>query len=73
MNTEVIIEKQRDEDAIARPRPVRRIVTGENALGKSVFVSDGPAPNHTYVTVRTQLDPLFALELAGHLRRRVGP
>jgi len=31
----------------ARLRPVRRIVTGENAHGKSVFVSDGPAPNHT--------------------------
>src|SRR4051812_16036922 len=26
-------------------QPVRRIVTGENALGRSVFVSDGPAPN----------------------------
>lgn len=26
-------------------RPVRRIVTGENAQGRSIFVSDGPAPN----------------------------
>lgn len=26
-------------------RPVRRIVTGENANGQSYFVSDGPAPN----------------------------
>ncbi|QFZ87694.1 cupin domain-containing protein [Variovorax paradoxus] len=31
----------------ASARPVRRIVTGENAQGKSIFVSDGPAPNHT--------------------------
>lgn len=46
MNTEVTINKQRDI-AFERPRPVRRIVTGENARGKSVVVSDGPAPNHT--------------------------
>jgi mannose-6-phosphate isomerase-like protein (cupin superfamily) len=46
VNTEVIIDKQR-EQATAGPRPVRRIVTGENALGRSVFVSDGPTPNHT--------------------------
>ena len=46
MNTEVIIDKQR-EQATTGPRPVRRIVTGENAFGKSVFVSDGPTPNHT--------------------------
>lgn len=28
-------------------RPVRRIVTGTNAQGKSCFVSDGAAPNRT--------------------------
>lgn len=26
-------------------QPVRRIVTGENAQGKSCFISDGPTPN----------------------------
>ena len=26
---------------------MRRIVTGEDAQGKSIFVSDGPAPNRT--------------------------
>lgn len=46
MNIEAIIEPQGDE-TLARPRPVRRIVTGENAQGKSILVSDGPAPNHT--------------------------
>jgi hypothetical protein len=46
VNTEATIEKQH-EQAPAQPRPVRRIVTGENERGKSVFVSDGPAPNHT--------------------------
>lgn len=46
MNTETIIEDQRDR-APAPLRTVRRIVTGENAQGKSIFVSDGPAPNHT--------------------------
>ena len=25
--------------------PVRRVVTGHNAAGKSIFLSDGPAPN----------------------------
>ena len=46
MNTEAPIEKQR-QMTLTTPRPVRRIVTGENAQGKSIFVSDGPAPNHT--------------------------
>lgn len=46
MNTEATIEKQQAK-APANARPVRRIVTGENAQGKSVFVSDGPAPNYT--------------------------
>jgi hypothetical protein len=46
LNTEATIEEERRK-TIARPRPVRRIVTGENAQGKSVFMSDGPAPNHT--------------------------
>lgn len=46
MNTEATIESQQ-EKAPARLRQVRRIITGENAHGKSVFVSDGPAPNHT--------------------------
>ena len=35
------------ERKAVRPRPVRRIVTGENAAGRSIFVSDGPTPNHT--------------------------
>jgi hypothetical protein len=26
-------------------RPIRRIVTGHNAAGKSIFLTDGPAPN----------------------------
>jgi mannose-6-phosphate isomerase-like protein (cupin superfamily) len=26
------------------PRPIRRVVTGHNAQGKAVFISDGPAP-----------------------------
>lgn len=32
-----------DHDA---PKRTRRIVTGENAEGRSCFVSDGPIPNH---------------------------
>jgi hypothetical protein len=43
---EVATEDGRQK-ARARVRPVRRIVTGENTDGKSIFVSDGPAPNHT--------------------------
>lgn len=46
MTTETFIENQ-PEKASVYLRPVRRIVTGENALGKSVFVSDAPTPNHT--------------------------
>lgn len=46
MNTEATIQEQRGKTPV-RPRSVRRIVTGENEHGKSVFVSDGPAPNHT--------------------------
>lgn len=46
MNIEVAIEEE-SQKTFAHPRPVRRIVTGENAQGKSIFVSDGPAPNHT--------------------------
>jgi len=26
------------------PRPIRRVVTGHNANGRAVFISDGPAP-----------------------------
>ena len=26
------------------PKPIRRVVTGHNAAGKSVFVQDGAAP-----------------------------
>jgi hypothetical protein len=26
------------------PRPIRRVVTGHNAQGRAVFISDGPAP-----------------------------
>ena len=33
-------------DAKEEPIRTRRIVTGENAEGRSYFVSDGPAPNH---------------------------
>lgn len=39
--------EQQSENEQVRHRPVRRIVTGENTQGKSVFVSDGPTPNHT--------------------------
>jgi mannose-6-phosphate isomerase-like protein (cupin superfamily) len=46
VNTEATIDKQLQKTA-SRPRPVRRIVTGENAQGKSIIVSDGPTPNHT--------------------------
>src|ERR1044071_6342816 len=28
----------------AMPRPLRRVVTGHGANGRSIFVSDGPAP-----------------------------
>lgn len=48
MNPEATIEKDLMESPASHandPRPVRRIVTGENAQGKSIFVSDGPAPN----------------------------
>ena len=31
----------------AKTKPIRRVVTGHNASGKSVFVMDGPAP-HVY-------------------------
>lgn len=41
MNTEAITERHQVKN------PVRRIVTGENAQGKSIFLADGPAPNHT--------------------------
>jgi hypothetical protein len=47
VRTEATIEQEREKRESAPPRPVRRIVTGVNAQGKSVFVSDGPAPNHT--------------------------
>ncbi|MDE2442370.1 MAG: cupin domain-containing protein [Betaproteobacteria bacterium] len=30
---------------IEMPKPIRRIVTGENPEGRSYFVSDGPPPN----------------------------
>ena len=46
MNTETIVDGQREKPPL-QLRPVRRIVTGENAQGKSIFVSDGPTPNHT--------------------------
>ena len=46
VNTEATIDSQR-EKTHTRRRAVRRIVTGENAQGKSIFVSDGPTPNHT--------------------------
>lgn len=36
-----------DEVAAMTIRPVRRIVTGENAEGRSYFVSDGPTPNRS--------------------------
>src|SRR5262252_9948963 len=29
------------------PKPIRRVVTGHDAAGRSVFVMDGPAP-HVY-------------------------
>lgn len=46
MNTDTTIEDPQRKAPVPL-RTVRRIVTGENAEGKSVFVSDGPAPNHT--------------------------
>jgi mannose-6-phosphate isomerase-like protein (cupin superfamily) len=46
VNPEATIEKQREKTRTPT-RAVRRIVTGENAEGKSIFVSDGPTPNHT--------------------------
>jgi Cupin domain len=27
------------------PKPIRRVVTGHNAAGRSIFISDSPAPN----------------------------
>jgi hypothetical protein len=50
MNDHVTPSGPTDLQALAplqRPRPVRRIVTGENAAGKSVILMDGPTPNHT--------------------------
>jgi mannose-6-phosphate isomerase-like protein (cupin superfamily) len=35
---------RRDEDALMT-KPIRRVVTGHNVAGKSVFISDGAAPN----------------------------
>ena len=29
------------------PKPIRRVVTGHNAAGRSVFIMDAPAP-HVY-------------------------
>jgi hypothetical protein len=46
VSTEASIKRD-EEKPSARPRPVRRIVTGESAEGKSIFISDGPTPNHT--------------------------
>lgn len=46
MNTEAALKDRTGLD-VAPPRRVRRIVTGENAAGKSVFISDGPTPNFT--------------------------
>lgn len=37
-------------------RPVRRIVTGEDKDGRSIFISDGPTPN----VVRPEHSPLVA-------------
>ncbi len=39
------VEKISTSSAGARYRPVRRIVTGEDAQGRSMIVSDGPTPN----------------------------
>ncbi|WP_240788670.1 cupin domain-containing protein [Ramlibacter henchirensis] len=46
MNSEASIHAEKARTGPG-PRPVRRIVTGENAQGRSIFVLDGPAPNHT--------------------------
>lgn len=46
MNVEATIENHRGTTS-ASLRPVRRIVTGENSEGRSIFLSDGPTPNHT--------------------------
>ena len=37
-------------------RPIRRIVTGEDGEGRSIFVADGPAPN----VVRAEHSPTIA-------------
>lgn len=44
--TALTVPKQQ-ADTSRQPRPVRRIVTGENEQGRSIFVSDGPAPHAT--------------------------
>ncbi|KAF1021569.1 MAG: hypothetical protein GAK30_01788 [Paracidovorax wautersii] len=40
-------EQASPESTEVAVRPVRRIVTGENAEGRSYFVSDGPTPNRS--------------------------
>lgn len=45
--TNTVTSERETSKAIQRPRPVRRIVTGENAAGKSIILMDGPTPNHT--------------------------
>lgn len=45
--TKTATSQREASNAIRRPRPVRRIVTGENAQGKSIILMDGPTPNHT--------------------------
>jgi len=47
--------------------PVRRIVTGHNAAGRSVILLDGPAPNHALKKVNRQ----FTAEDAGIKLRRL--
>lgn len=45
---ESVLIKEASTAAVAMTlRPVRRIVTGENAEGRSYFVSDGPTPNRS--------------------------
>lgn len=41
------VESAAPDAARPRLRPVRRIVTGEDSRGRSVFIADGPTPNFT--------------------------
>ena len=55
----------------AMPRPIRRVVTGHNAQGRSIFIMDGPAPSvHSRGTGATAVDRALGDQRA---RRRATP